>query len=189
MAKYDDKSFGKAFAAARKELGAGKTFTWKGKSYSTNLKEESGKASGAGSQRPKARPKTPMDGYRAGDVTTSKISPAGGRGDGGAERVRRAADAAISRATAPKASTGGPARMPRGTTKPMTNADRMEAAKAEAAARREKTRRQAGIGGGGSKPKQVTPAPNGKSLFQTIGDFLAGGGYAGYKARQKDKNK
>jgi hypothetical protein len=33
-------SFNKAFAAARKELGAGKTFTWNGKSYSTNLAGE-----------------------------------------------------------------------------------------------------------------------------------------------------
>jgi hypothetical protein len=32
--------FGKAFAAARKEKGAGKTFMYNGKSYSTNLKEE-----------------------------------------------------------------------------------------------------------------------------------------------------
>jgi hypothetical protein len=33
-------SFGKAFAAARRELGAGKTFTWKGKEYSTNYANE-----------------------------------------------------------------------------------------------------------------------------------------------------
>lgn len=183
MAKYDDKSFSKAFAAARKELGANKTFTWRGKSYTTNLKEETPKAS---PQRPKPRPKTPLT---VEPVTTSRLGPIGGRGDGGAERIRRAADAAISRATAPKASTGGPARTPRGTTKPATNAERMEAAKAEAAARRERTRRQAGIGGATPKPTNVTPAPNGKSLFQTIGDFLAGGGYAGYKARQKDKDK
>ena len=31
--------FGKAFAAARKEKGAGKTFMYNGKSYSTNLKK------------------------------------------------------------------------------------------------------------------------------------------------------
>lgn len=184
MAKYDDKSFSKAFAAARKELGANKTFTWKGKSYTTNLKEETDKVSGP---RPKARPKSPMDGYRAGDVTTSKITPSGGRGDGGVERVRRAADAALSRT--PKASTGGPARTTRGITKPMTNEDRMVAAKEEAAARREETRRKAGIGGTSPKSTNVTPRPNGKTLFQTLGDFLAGGGYAGYKARQKDKNK
>lgn len=41
-------SFNKAFAAARKELGAGKTFTWQGKSYSTNL---------AGEDKPKAKAK------------------------------------------------------------------------------------------------------------------------------------
>lgn len=29
-------SFKEAFAKARKELGAGKTFTWNGKLYSTN---------------------------------------------------------------------------------------------------------------------------------------------------------
>ena len=34
------KDFNKAFAAARKELGAGKTFTWNGKSYTTNLAGE-----------------------------------------------------------------------------------------------------------------------------------------------------
>jgi len=38
--KYDDMSFKKAFAAARKAQGAGKVFTWKGKRYTTNLKEE-----------------------------------------------------------------------------------------------------------------------------------------------------
>jgi hypothetical protein len=36
----DDMSFGEAFRAARKEKGTGGTFTWKGKSYSTNTKEE-----------------------------------------------------------------------------------------------------------------------------------------------------
>ena len=48
---YDDMSFSKAFAAARKEMGAGKTFSWKGKKYTTDLKEES-----ASSPKPKARP-------------------------------------------------------------------------------------------------------------------------------------
>lgn len=32
-------SFKQAFAAARKKLGAGKTFTWNGKTYSTNYAE------------------------------------------------------------------------------------------------------------------------------------------------------
>ena len=38
--KYDDMTFKKAFVAARKAKGAGKVFTWKGKRYTTNLKEE-----------------------------------------------------------------------------------------------------------------------------------------------------
>ena len=53
MAKYDDMSFSKAFASARKEKGAGKTFTWKGKSYTTNYKEEEKKS---GPTRPRRRP-------------------------------------------------------------------------------------------------------------------------------------
>jgi hypothetical protein len=55
MAKYDDMSFKKAFAAARKEKGAGKVFTWKGKRYTTNYKEEESKAP-AKSKRPTKRP-------------------------------------------------------------------------------------------------------------------------------------
>jgi len=38
--KYDSMTFAKAFAAARKAQGAGKVFTWKGKRYTTNIKEE-----------------------------------------------------------------------------------------------------------------------------------------------------
>ncbi len=56
MAGYDDMSFGKAFAAARKEKGKGKTFTWKGNSYSTNYKEETGtRQAPRTSERPRAR--------------------------------------------------------------------------------------------------------------------------------------
>ena len=39
-AKASGGSFKEAFATARKELGAGKTFDWKGKSYTTNYAEE-----------------------------------------------------------------------------------------------------------------------------------------------------
>ena len=61
--KYDNMSFSKAFAAARKAEGSGKTFTWKGKSYSTNYKEESGSKKPAktgltSSTKPKMRPET-----------------------------------------------------------------------------------------------------------------------------------
>jgi hypothetical protein len=51
-------SFAQAFAKARKEKGAGKTFMWNGKSYSTNYKEEVSKAP-SNSPRPKARENKP----------------------------------------------------------------------------------------------------------------------------------
>ena len=59
--KYDDMSFSKAFAAARKDKGAGKTFSWKGSSYTTDYKEEVGskksnKTTLTSSPRPKMRP-------------------------------------------------------------------------------------------------------------------------------------
>lgn len=47
------KSFNQAFAEARKKLGAGKTFTWNGKSYSTNYAEEGKKT------KPMPRPDRP----------------------------------------------------------------------------------------------------------------------------------
>jgi hypothetical protein len=46
-------SFDKAFAEARKKLGPGKTFTYKGKSYSTNTAED---AKSTGTTRPRPRP-------------------------------------------------------------------------------------------------------------------------------------
>lgn len=95
--KYDDMNFGKAFAAARKEKGAGKTFTWKGKSYTTNYKEEAKKpakktakkTAPKSSARPKTKPK--------GEITTRRLTPVKdqGRGDGRAETDRRRTDALI----------------------------------------------------------------------------------------------
>lgn len=40
MANRDEMSFSRAFADARREMGSGKTFTWRGNSYTTNLAEE-----------------------------------------------------------------------------------------------------------------------------------------------------
>ena len=53
MANRDEMSFGKAFADARREMGAGKTFTWRGSKYTTDLAEEASKA-----PRESARPQT-----------------------------------------------------------------------------------------------------------------------------------
>jgi len=49
--KYDDMSFKKAFVAARKAKGAGKVFTWKGKRYTTNIKEEEKLKASKGTKR------------------------------------------------------------------------------------------------------------------------------------------
>ena len=102
--KYDELSFGKAFNAARKEKGKGKTFTWKGKSYTTNFKEEEKKpkvtrpksrteAVGGSATAPKKslRPKT-RPGPPAGGKIESKSLLAGGRGDGAAEVRKRRTD-------------------------------------------------------------------------------------------------
>jgi hypothetical protein len=103
--KYDELSFGKAFNAARKEKGKGKTFTWKGKSYTTNYKEEvkkpkvkpkardtskkvgGTKAAVKTSLRPRARPGPP-----AGGKIETKSLTSGGRGDGAAEVRKRKTD-------------------------------------------------------------------------------------------------
>lgn len=60
-------TFKEAFAKARKELGAGKTFTWNGKSYTTDL---------AGEKRPKARPaKVTAQSGAAQSGTSGKVNP------------------------------------------------------------------------------------------------------------------
>ena len=103
-------TFKEAFAKARKEKGAGKTFTWQGKSYSTNYAEET---KDSGPKRPKAKPETegdtkasrPRPKPRASAASTPKVETkalprqgASGRGDGRAEVTRRRADKAISKA-------------------------------------------------------------------------------------------
>ena len=57
MANRDEMSFSRAFADARREMGGGKTFTWRGNSYTTDLAEE---APARGSRAPSesARPQT-----------------------------------------------------------------------------------------------------------------------------------
>ena len=91
--KYDDMSFKKAFAAARKAQGAGKVFTWKGKRYTTNTKEDEAKKkvtkpkprpkSGAAKKtvKPKKRPGSgriakPSEIIRSEEITVTKLLPA-----------------------------------------------------------------------------------------------------------------
>jgi hypothetical protein len=70
-------SFGAAFKAARKRLGAGKTFTWKGKKYSTNTKEDLAKKQKI---LPKPRPSTKkkIDPFAIKSTTKKKVTKKGG---------------------------------------------------------------------------------------------------------------
>jgi hypothetical protein len=98
------KTRGEAFKAARKELGAGKTFTYEGKSYSTNFASEGLTGTGKG---------------RAGTgrVVTGTGSGASGSNAGNASAAAAAAKAAAAKAAATKSA-----------------ADKAAAAKAAAAA-------------------------------------------------------
>jgi hypothetical protein len=62
MAERDEMSFSRAFADARREMGAGKTFTWRGSSYTTDMAEEAptSRRAPAESSRPQARQR-PVD--------------------------------------------------------------------------------------------------------------------------------
>lgn len=72
------KSFREAFAAARKAKGPGATFTWNGKSYSTNTADD------AKSSRPKARSKTaPTVSKRPTTRTSPKSAPSAAKRSGG----------------------------------------------------------------------------------------------------------
>lgn len=130
---YDDMSFSKAFAAARKEMGAGKTFEWKGKKYTTDLKEEGAKSP----MKPKARPeglKAKTDGGARPTVGAAGAMPAakakGGRGDGAAEMDRRSKDRMASASAGAGAGASASAKVPM---------DRMAKAKMEAEAARKKS--------------------------------------------------
>ena len=70
-------SFGAAFKAARKRLGAGKTFTWKGKKYSTNTKADLAKKQKI---LPKPRPTTKkkIDPFAIKGTAKKKVTRKGG---------------------------------------------------------------------------------------------------------------
>ena len=70
-------SFKEAFAAARKEKGAGKTFEWQGKSYTTDLASEkkSGPKKSTAETAPPRRPAAPPVKAAKPAVTTPTSSP------------------------------------------------------------------------------------------------------------------
>lgn len=119
-------SFASAFREARKSLGAGKTFTWNGKQYSTNLAEE-GRSSGrpkretappprpartapTSSPRPKSRPDSTTRLTRAAGAAIDRAErqSSGKRGSG--ERSRNPIAAAAAKVRAKFAGTGPNAR-------------------------------------------------------------------------------
>ena len=144
---YDDMTFSKAFAAARKEMGAGKTFEWKGKKYTTDLKEE---VKGASSPKPKARPARldATSGASRGTEGKVKAKAAGGRGDGASEMARRRNDRMASASVGAGAGTSASAAVPM---------DRMARARMEAEAARKKTR-EAGKPKTGEKKVVAVPS-------------------------------
>ena len=101
-------SFASAFREARKRLGAGKTFTWNGKQYSTNLAEE-GRSSG----RPKRETAPPPRPAR----TAPTSSPRPKSRPDSTTRLVKAAGAAIDRAERQSSGKRGSGeRSPRSTT-------------------------------------------------------------------------
>jgi hypothetical protein len=88
MAKYDDMTFGKAFAAARKEKGKGKTFTWKGNRYTTDRADDKKSSGSSGTDSVISRASAAIDRAEAADRPTvrPKSRPAGLGGE--APRVR-----------------------------------------------------------------------------------------------------
>jgi len=98
-------SFGKAFAAARKAKGPGKTFMWQGKSYSTNTASDSGKGSA-----PTSSPRPPSAGAKgAARGRQGAAAGAAGAARGAAGAAAGAAAAARVRERMPQveASTEG----------------------------------------------------------------------------------
>lgn len=189
MAKYDDMSFGKAFAAARSDLGSGKTFTYKGKSYSTNTadgKKAAPKASSGGmtsSPRPQPRPEAkstsggmtssprpqPKPMRVAAGTPTSTSSPRSAAGTPTSGYEPRKAAGTPTSGYNPKPKVGQPLNP-----NLRTQAGRAAAATQGAAARAD------------TKPAaKPAPAPRARGIFEKIGDFFEGGGYSGMKARER----
>ena len=81
MAKYDDMSFGRAFAAARREKGAGKTFTWKGNSYTTDRADDKKSSGGSSTDSVVERASRAIDRAESEKPMRPRSRPAGLGGD------------------------------------------------------------------------------------------------------------
>jgi hypothetical protein len=168
-------TFKEAFAKARKELGAGKTFTWNGKSYTTDYAEEGKKAA----PKPKARPEG-LKAKTAGGARPT-VGEAGSMPAAKAKGGLRDKDSVRVTATAtPSAGAGASAsaRVPM---------DSMAKAKMDAEDRRKKSQ-------DANKPKsekrKVVGVPSKrKSPFEVLGDIVRGGGLSMRDKRRREAEK
>lgn len=146
-------TFKEAFAAARKEKGAGKTFTWNGKSYTTDMATDKKQSAPTASDKPKAKPAV----SGASRSTAGKVAPKASM------EQQKAAYGANRPAT-----MGNAAKMSQ-TDRAMAEAKAAKAAK-DAKAKSKKTVAPAATS---AKPKALTP-------FQRLGNIVAGGGFSNY---------
>lgn len=154
-------TFKEAFAAARKEKGAGKTFMYNGKSYSTNYATEEKKPSG----------------------TKPKAKPAGLNPKSGASRSTAGKVASPAKAEPRKTISNPNATSVTGKVAPKMSM--MEKAKADAKAAREKSQ-----SANKPKPKTAAPAKDTSfSPLKRLGEFIAGGGMTGADKRKKAAEK
>ena len=158
-------TFKEAFAAARKEKGAGKTFTYNGKSYSTNYAEEEKKPTGT---KPKAKPAglNPQSGAAQSGVA-GKVKP---------KPVRNPNATSVAGKVKPKESVSGASRSTAGKVKPQMSM--MEKAKADAKAAREKS--QSAGRGKTTAPATTVPTAAVKPLTKLM-QILSQGGFSKYK--------
>lgn len=141
--------------AAARKAGK-KTFTFGGKLYTTKTKEETAtKAGPTPSQRPKARPEAPA----AAGSQRPKARPTSANQSG-----------------SPDDRSSKPA--------PKANTERIAAAKTDVAARRAKSQ----AANRPTKDDKTAPKPaagKGRNVLKIVGDFFAGGGLAGKRARDR----
>ena len=78
-------SFGQAFAQARKKLGAGKTFTYKGKKYSTNRADDVKKTK----TKKTIKPKVMVDSFKKSNVKKNKKPAPSKMGVNGAATTKK----------------------------------------------------------------------------------------------------
>ena len=158
-------TFKEAFAAARKEKGAGKTFMHNGKSYSTNYAEEEKKPTGT---KPKAKPAglNPQSGAAQSGVA-GKVKP---------KPVRNPNATSVAGKVKPKESVSGASRSTAGKVKPQMSM--MEKAKADAKAAREKS--QSAGRGKTTAPATTVPTAAVKPLTKLM-QILSQGGFSKYK--------